>query len=199
MSNMTFHNKELGRDISRPNFVKLNISNNIIPKLLPIIFWPNEILSKSSVNVQKYDEQLHQFIADMSYTMIKNNGVGLSAPQVGKNLNIIIVETEFDKNSSPIVLINPIIVEKTKDIYYTTNEGCLSVPGYYEKRSRPQKIKVRYNDSNGKEKEKEFQGLLSFIIQHEIDHLNGKVFVDDLSNLKKRRIISKVKKTIKYR
>ena len=98
--------------------------------------------------------------------------------------------------SRPVPLVNPKIVEANETYTYKMTEGCLSVPGYYEKRARPQSVAIEYKSPTGKEQAKEFQGMAAFVVQHEIEHLEGKVFVDDLSNLKKDRIKKKVKKNL---
>jgi len=175
-----------------PNPDVLGVPPELVPKILPLEYWPSNILHETCEDVVEFDTDLKQLIYDMAYTMHRRNGIGLAAPQVGKLLNIIIVETR-----TLIPMINPRIIESDEKYTYSMEEGCLSVPGYYEKRTRPQRVVVKYQKSNGIEKQTEFQGMSAFLVQHEIDHLNGKIFVDDLSNLKKDRVKKKMKKTLR--
>lgn len=172
----------------------LGITPDIKPNILPLVYWPDERLSKTCEDVSEFDETLEQFIYDLARTMQYRLGIGLAAPQVGKLLNVIIVEEDTEQ-SHPIVLINPKIVDTDDSFMYSMREGCLSVPGYYEGRKRPQKVTVEYHTPRGVKIEKTFQGTGAFVLQHEMDHLEGKVFVDGASKLKRQRILNKVKKT----
>lgn len=162
------------------------IAKNLSPPHhdLNIITWPNEILHKICDTVTTFDDSLSSLIMDMFYTMQKSNGVGLAAPQVGilKNIATIWIEP-----NNPIVLINPTIIEMSQETF-SWQEGCLSVPGFFEERERPDTIKVVFNDIDGTEVMREFHGLYSFAIQHEIDHLQGKLFIDDLPHLTQTKI-----------
>lgn len=177
-----------------PNPDVLGISSKLKAALQPLRFWPDTILSKRCENVSEFDKTLEQFVFDLAYTMVKRSGLGIAAPQVGKLLNVIIVEEQLEY-SNPLVLINPKVVDIDESYMYTMREGCLSVPGYYEDRKRPQKVIVEYHTPHGIKLEKELQGLGAFVLQHEMDHLEGKVFVDNLSKFKQQRILNKVKKT----
>jgi peptide deformylase len=167
---------------------------------LPIIVWPHPKLNTVCENVDEFNDNLKQLTSQMITTMLKFNGVGLAAPQVGISLNVIVasffdttIQQEKLEPCENIVLINPKI-QHTRDELFSWEEGCLSVPGYFETRSRPYEIMVNYCDVNGTLCQQTFTGLNAFIIQHEIDHLKGKVFVDDLSKLKKDRIKKKISK-----
>ncbi len=179
-----------------PNTDVLGVSNKLKAVLQPLRFWPDTILSKRCENVSKFDETLEQFVFDLAYTMVKRSGLGIAAPQVGKLLNVIIVEEQLE-HSNPLILINPKVVDTDESYMYTMREGCLSVPGYYEDRKRPQKVVVEYHTPRGSKLEKELQGLGAFVLQHEMDHLEGKVFVDNLSKFKQQRALNKVKKTLR--
>jgi peptide deformylase len=172
-----------------PNPDIIGVPSDLVPNLLTLEYWPSDTLHEKCEDVVDFNDDVKQFVYDLAYTMHRRNGIGLAAPQVGKLLNVIIVET-----LTLIPMVNPRIVESDDKYTYSMEEGCLSVPGYYEKRSRPQRIIVEYQKANGIEKKTEFQGMAAFLVQHEIDHLSGKVFVDDLSNLKKDRIKKKMKK-----
>jgi len=180
-----------------PNPDVLGVSNKLKASFYPLVYWPDQRLSMPCKDVIKFGETLEQFIFDLAYTMVKRAGLGIAAPQVGKLLNVIIVEEQLD-HSHPIVLINPKLVDIDEKIMYTMREGCLSVPGYYEDRKRPQRVVVEYYTPKGIKIEKTFQGLGAFVLQHELDHLQGKVFVDGLSKFKQQRVLNKVKKTRRF-
>jgi len=161
-----------------------------------IVIEPNPILRKKSENLEKVDDELRRLLDDMLETMYSAPGIGLAAVQVGilKRLIVIDITKEKDKKN-PHFLINPEIISKSKNttIY---EEGCLSLPGHYAEIERPAECHIKYIDYNGKEKEIKASGLLSTCIQHEIDHLNGILFIDYLSKLKKDMIL---KKLLKYK
>jgi peptide deformylase len=170
---------------------------DVIAKELPIRIWPDPILHKLSMPIANEfgTLELKQLIVDMFHTMRINKGVGLAAPQVGICKRVITMEVE---PNVLVYFINPIIVESS-DTNYKWEEGCLSVPGYFEFRERPNDINVWTNDVDGKLMTVRLQGLYAFALQHEMDHLAGKVFVDDLSQFKKDRVKVKVKKTLRNR
>lgn len=162
-----------------------------VPQILPILKWPNDNkLHEKSVDVVNFNDDLLRLTLDMLHTMFVNNGIGLAAPQTGNMINVIVVALP---NESPIVLINPKIKSSSEEVFQF-NEGCLSVPGYFENRKRPKEIVVEYQSIFGDATESAFDGLMAFVIQHEIDHLQGKVFVDNSSAMKKQRILEKMKK-----
>lgn len=159
--------------------------------ILNILHYPDERLHKVAAPVGQFDDKLQQLIDDMAETMYAAPGIGLAATQVDAHIRLVVIDTSEEKNAL-MVLINPEIV--CADGQTTYEEGCLSVPGIYEEVSRAEKVKVKALDREGKPFELEADGLLAICIQHEIDHLNGKVFIEKLSRLKLNRIIQKLKK-----
>ena len=162
---------------------------------LKILEFPDPRLRKKAAPVATVDDALRVFIADMFEAMYEAPGIGLAATQVDVHKRLLVTDVSPDK-SEPYVLINPEIVEK--DGVTATDEGCLSVPGYYEEVERAEHIRVRFLDRNGDETEMEATGLLAVCIQHEIDHLDGKLFVDYLSEAKRQRIRKKLEKERRY-
>ncbi len=159
---------------------------------LTILRYPDPRLMKPSEPVETFDDELKKLVADMGETMYKAPGVGLAAPQVNVRRKIIVVDTS-EKKDNLRVLINPEIVSfsEEKKVY---EEGCLSLPHIYENVERPAQVKVKAQDVNGDWFELEGDGLLAVCLQHEIDHLKGKVFVDYLSPMKRNRIKTKLLK-----
>ena len=157
-----------------------------------IVIEPDPILRKKSVNLEKVDDELRGLLDDMLETMYSVPGIGLAAVQVGvlKRLIVIDISKEKDKKN-PLFLINPEIISRSNktSIYH---EGCLSLPGHFAEIERPAECHVKYIDYSGKEKEIKADGLLSTCIQHEVDHLNGILFIDYLSKLKKDMILKKL-------
>jgi peptide deformylase len=153
--------------------------------LLPILEFPDPRLRKKASPVARVDEVLGRLIDDMFETMYAAPGIGLAATQVDVHQRLLVADVSTEKNARH-VLINPEILQK--DGVAVTEEGCLSVPGYYEEVERANHIKVRFLDRQGEPREEEFEGLLAVCVQHEIDHLNGKLFVDYLSEAKRQRI-----------
>ncbi len=166
------------------------------PNLRDIVVWPNDILTCPCNVVIDFDDDLQQLVADMIHTMQHWLGIGLAAPQIGVSSNVIVIVNDHGPDVVPLSLINPQLIEVAED-KFQWDEGCLSVPGYYEARKRPNRVVVQYQDVSGNEHQSEFVGLWAFVIQHEMDHLNGKVFVDTLTPLKKKRVKNKVRKTLK--
>ena len=160
--------------------------------LLNILRYPDPRLHKVAKPVTEFDERLAKLVADMAETMYEAPGVGLAATQVDVHERLIIVDTSDDKQDLK-VFINPEIIwaSEDKQVY---DEGCLSVPGIYDGVERPARIKVRALDLHGQSFELEADGLLAVCIQHEMDHLMGKVFVEYLSPLKRNRIKAKLQK-----
>ena len=159
-----------------------------------IVIEPDPILRKKSENLEKVDNELRLLLDDMLETMYAAPGIGLAAVQVGILKRLIVIDISKDKEKkNPIFLINPEIIFKSKktSIY---EEGCLSLPGQFAEIERPEECHIKYIDYDGKKKEMKANGLLSTCIQHEIDHLNGKLFIDYLSKLKKDMIIKKLVK-----
>jgi len=158
---------------------------------LRILEFPDPRLRKKAAPVEVVDESLRQLIDDMFETMYEAPGIGLAATQVDVHRRLLVADVSQEKDQ-PHVLINAEILEK--DGSEVTEEGCLSVPGYYEEVERAEHIKVRYLDRDGNEQESEFEGLLAVCVQHEMDHLEGKLFVDYLSEVKRQRIRKRLEK-----
>ena len=158
---------------------------------LTILHYPDERLRTVARPVEQVDDALRQLIDDMFETMYDAPGIGLAATQVDHHIRLIVVDVS-DNKDQPMVFINPEIL--SKDGIEQMDEGCLSVPGIYERVERADRIKVAALDRNGDPFEIETDGLLAVCLQHEIDHLNGKLFVDYLSGLKQQRIRKKLEK-----
>lgn len=158
-----------------------------------ILHYPDPVLSRMCKPVETVDEQIRTLAADMAETMYAAPGVGLAAPQVGVSQRVIVLDCS-GKDAEPhlISAINPEILAAEEDCY--EEEGCLSVPGYYANVNRKARVRVRFLDLEGKTQEMEADGLLAVAFQHEIDHLNGILFVDHLSPLKKGLFRKKYKK-----
>jgi peptide deformylase len=158
---------------------------------LTILEFPDPRLRTKAAPVTEVDDKLRVLIDDMFETMYAAPGIGLAATQVDVHLRLLVADVSSDK-SDPHVLINPEILEK--DGVQVSDEGCLSVPGYYEEVERAEHIRVRFLDREGVAQETEATGLLAVCIQHEMDHLEGKLFVDYLSEAKRQRIRKKLLK-----
>ena len=156
-----------------------------------ILVFPHPNLRKKAAPVETFDDALRTLVSDMFETMYDAPGIGLAATQIDVHQRIIVIDVSEDK-SEPMVFINPeLLSEEGKNVH---EEGCLSVPGFYESVERPEKVRVKAFDEHGKEYELEAEGLLATCVQHEIDHRNGKVFVDYVSALKRDRIRKKLEK-----
>jgi len=164
--------------------------------LLNILRYPDARLHKLAAPVTVFDDGLRKLVADMAETMYAAPGIGLAATQVDVHKQVIVVDVS-ERRDSLVVLVNPEIVEAIGES--DIEEGCLSVPGIYELVPRAERVKVRAYDQNGKAFTLDVQGLLAVCIQHECDHLNGKLFVDYLSNLKRERIKKKLEKQHRQR
>ena len=158
--------------------------------LLPILCYPDPRLHTVAKPVAKVDARIQQLVDDMLVTMHDANGIGLAATQVDVHERLVVIDVSEDHND-PIVLINPEIVWAS-DERQVSDEGCLSVPGIYDGVERAAAVKVKALDRAGKERTLDAQGLLAVCIQHEMDHLLGKVFVEYLSPLKRNRIKTKM-------
>ena len=160
--------------------------------LLPILRYPDQRLHKIARPVTAFDERLKQLVADMAETMYEAPGIGLAATQVDVHEQVIVIDVSETRDQLQ-VLINPEIIWSSDDrqVY---EEGCLSVPGIYDGVERPSRVRVRSLDVNGKPYEFDADGLLAVCVQHEMDHLKGKVFVEYLSPLKRNRIKTKLQK-----
>ena len=159
-----------------------------------ILTEPNKILRKKSLPVENVDQNIQTLMDDMLETMYAAPGIGLAAIQVGIPKRVIVLDIEQKKGQkNPIFLVNPEIVDKSKN-NSTYEEGCLSVPGQFAEIDRPEKCYVKYLDYYGEKKEIKAEGMLATCIQHEIDHLEGILFIDYLSKLKKSMIVKKLSK-----
>jgi peptide deformylase len=162
--------------------------------LLNILRYPDARLHKVASPVTVFDDALKRLVSDLAETMYAAPGIGLAATQVDVHKRVIVVDVS-ERRDTLVVLVNPEILEATgvSDI----EEGCLSLPGIYELVERAERVKVRAHDQNGKLFTLEAQGLLSVCIQHELDHLKGKVFVEHLSQLKQQRIRARLAKQLR--
>ncbi|HEX7764674.1 MAG TPA: peptide deformylase [Cellvibrio sp.] len=160
--------------------------------LLPILKFPDPRLRTVAKPVTEVDDKIRQLVADMFDTMYDAPGIGLAASQVNVHKRVVVIDVSEDK-SQPLVFINPEIEVLDPEVS-EYDEGCLSVPGFYETVVRPNHIRVKALDRDGNPFEIEPQGLLAVCIQHELDHLNGKLFVDHISPLKRTRIRAKMDK-----
>lgn len=160
--------------------------------LLEILEFPDPRLRTQATEVEVVDDQLRQLIDDMFETMYDAPGIGLAATQINVHKRIVVIDVSEDKNQ-PLVLINPEF-EVLDDEREISQEGCLSVPGFYEDVERANHIRLKALDRDGQPYELEAEGLLAVCIQHELDHLAGKLFVDYVSPLKRNRIRKKLEK-----
>ena len=160
--------------------------------LLPILRYPDPRLHKVAQPVAEVDDRIRQLIDDMLQTMYAADGVGLAATQVDEHVRVIVIDTS-EQRDDPRVLINPELVSVSEEMSFG-DEGCLSVPAIYDKVARHSRVTVRALDRSGEVRTFEAEGLLSVCVQHEMDHLLGKVFVEYLSPLKRNRIKTKMLK-----
>jgi peptide deformylase len=159
--------------------------------LLKILHYPDPRLNKVARPIATVDDAIRKLIADMAETMYAAPGIGLAATQVDRHVRMILVDTSESKDDLK-VFINPEILATSGESEH--EEGCLSVPGIYDTVTRPERVRVRALDRDGQPFELEADGLMAVCVQHEIDHLNGKVFVEYLSRLKQERIRKKMLK-----
>ncbi len=159
--------------------------------ILDILHFPDPRLRQRAVEVERVDDDLRALIDDMFATMYQAPGIGLAATQVNVHRRLLVIDISQEQNQ-PQVFINPEILERRG--VEEMDEGCLSVPGFYERVQRAEQIRVRALDRDGEAFELEADGLLAVCVQHEIDHLDGKLFVDYLSQLKRQRIRKKLEK-----
>ncbi len=165
--------------------------------LLEILTVPDPRLKHTSVEVDSFDKKLESTVNDMFETLnASGNGIGLAAPQVGILRRIIVIDLKEEEKSLPLTFINPKILNFSKE-KFINEEGCLSVPEFYAEVERSKEVDVEWSDVKGKKTKKRLDGLLSICIQHEIDHLNGILFIDHLSSLKRKMAIQKLKRSKK--
>jgi peptide deformylase len=162
--------------------------------VLEVLTFPDERLRIIAKPVEEVNDNIRQLVDDMFETMRDERGIGLAATQVNVHKRVVVMDVS-DEHNEPRVFINPVITHKNGTT--VSEEGCLSVPNNYAKIDRAESITVKALDKNGKEFELEADGLLAICIQHELDHLEGKLFVDYLSSLKRERIKKKLEKEAK--
>ncbi len=155
---------------------------------------PDPVLRKLADPVKTVDREVSRFMHEMLETMYASAGVGLAAPQVGELKRVIVVDVEEEQNAAKaFMMADPVITWSSEELF-TYREGCLSIPGQYAEVTRPKRIKVAYTDVNNQRIEMEAEDLLSTCIQHEVDHLNGVLFVDHVSKLKRDMMLKRVEK-----
>jgi peptide deformylase len=162
-----------------------------------IITLPDRRLRLVSKPVKRIDNEVRALVEDMFESMYAAPGIGLAAIQVGVPIRLVTIDlAKKDEPKNPRVFVNPEILWRSEELA-TYEEGCLSIPEYYEDVERPAKVKVKYRDLGGSEREIDAEGILATCLQHEIDHLNGVLFIDHLSKLKRDRVIKKFSKAAK--
>lgn len=181
-------------------------------ELLSVLKFPEPILKQMAKPIDKFDSKLKNIAKNMLFTMYKAPGIGLAAPQIGHSIRMFVIDTQFDRervtsadgtertdysNFNPLVLINPEILESEGE--QVCQEGCLSFPGVFEDVKRSEKIIVQYQNLSGELVKLEAHGMQAICIQHELDHLNGIVFIERLSQLKKTLLLKKFSKKKKKR
>ncbi len=167
--------------------------------LLTILIAPHPTLKARARTVGEGDaDAVRALLPHLFATMYKAPGIGLAAPQVGVKLRVTVVDLQPENTRAPIVLINPEVVAASDELF-TREEGCLSLPGHYADVTRPARVKVRYQDETGARREIEAEGLLAACLQHEIDHLDGVLFVDHLSALKRNMILRRLAKEMRQK
>ena len=160
----------------------------------PILTLPDPILRKKAKPIERVDADLRRLIDDMLLTMYDAPGIGLAAPQIGILRRLIVMDPAKDEApKTPVIMVNPEILERSEEMR-VHDEGCLSIPDFTAEIERPAKTRVSFLDRAGKEQEIELNGIWSTLVQHEIDHLNGVLFIDYLSRLKRDRIVKKFTK-----
>lgn len=165
----------------------------------PLVLLPDPILRESSRPVERVDDELRRFADDMLETMYDAPGIGLAAVQVGEPVRLLVIDvSKEDEPKNPQVFINPEVVA-TGDEVSTYEEGCLSIPDYYAEVERPATVTVNYLDRNGKENTVTADGVFATCLQHEIDHLNGVLFIDHISKLKRDMVVKKFTKLARQR
>ena len=161
--------------------------------LLKILIFPDPRLRTVAKAVEKVDDSLKKLTEDMLETMYEGSGIGLAATQVDVHKRVIVVDIS-EKKDEPLVLINPVLKKVIDPELKTYSEGCLSVPGFYEELERPSEIEISFQDVTGQDHKLIANGLLSVVVQHEMDHLEGKMMVDSISNVKREMIRKKLSK-----
>ena len=160
----------------------------------PILTIPDRFLRKRAKPVERVDAELRRLMDDMLATMYEAPGIGLAAPQIGVSRRLIVMDpAKDDAPKTPLVMVNPEILDRSEELRLH-DEGCLSIPDFTAEIERPAKIRVAYIDREGKPQETELEGIWSTLVQHEVDHLNGILFIDYLSRLKRDMVVRKFTK-----
>ena len=160
----------------------------------PILKLPDPILRKKAKPIERVDADLRRLVDDMLLTMYDAPGIGLAAPQIGILRRLIVMDPAKDEApKTPVIMVNPEILERSEELR-VHDEGCLSIPDFTAEIERPAKTRVSFLDRAGKKQEIELEGIWSTLVQHEIDHLNGVLFIDYMSRLKRDRIVKKFTK-----
>ena len=160
----------------------------------PILKLPDPILRKKAKHIERVDADLRRLVDDMLATMYDAPGIGLAAPQIGILRRLIVMDPAKDEApKTPVIMVNPEILERSEELR-VHDEGCLSIPDFTAEIERPAKTRVSFLDRAGKRQEIELEGIWSTLVQHEIDHLNGVLFIDYISRLKRDRIVKKFTK-----
>ena len=159
-----------------------------------ILTIPDSVLRKQAKPVERVDDELRKLMDDMLATMYDAPGIGLAAPQIGISRRLVVMDPAKDEApKSPIIMVNPEILARSAELRLH-EEGCLSIPDFTAEIERPAKTRVGFIDREGKRQEKELEGIWSTLVQHEIDHLNGVLFIDYLSRLKRDMVVRKFTK-----
>lgn len=162
--------------------------------VLKVYEYPDPILKKKAEKVAMVDDELRQFMDDMLETMYSAVGVGLAAPQVGVSKRIVVIDISHEEEKvEPLYLVNPEIIWKSED-KICGEEGCLSVPEQRAEVERHASVKIRYTDYNGEEQERLIEDFLAIVVQHELDHLDGILYIDRISRLKRQMLLKKLQK-----
>jgi peptide deformylase len=167
--------------------------------VLKLRYYGDPILRRHAMEVQNFDASLRDIAAQMLEAMEREEGVGLAAPQVGLDLRLLTalaMREPGDETAEPVVMVNPEILERSHETW-VYEEGCLSIPGIRGDVTRPERVRVRYQDVDGAEHTLDVEGMFARILQHEIDHLNGKLFIDYLSTADKMLIKPKLRQITK--
>jgi peptide deformylase len=162
--------------------------------LFPIFTIPDPVLRKVAAPVERLDDELRRLADDMLATMYDAPGIGLAAPQIGISRRLIVMDpAKDDAPKTPLIMVNPEIVTRSEELR-VHEEGCLSIPDFTAEVERPARVHVAFLDHKGKKREKEFADIWATLVQHEIDHLNGVLFIDYLSRLKREMVVKRFTK-----
>ena len=160
----------------------------------PIVTLPDPILRKVAAPIERVDADLRRLMDDMFATMYDAPGVGLAAPQIGISRRLIVMDpTKDEEENQPLAMVNPQLLQRSDELR-VHEEGCLSIPDFTAEVERPARIRVSYLDRDGKTQETDLEGIWATVVQHEIDHLNGMLFIDYLSRLKRDMVVKKFTK-----